>query len=337
MPAPNAPGAPPASSREDARVRKVNLATVLAEELEDEGVEPPELPEGAESEWGEADLRAFYESGGKARPSYGADAWTYRGAGDEGNITVRLLCFHHAGGSNAFFKQWIDKSLFPPYFEVVAVDLPGRAKLVGKDCWRRLRPCVEDLCDALAGVLNDDSDVKTVFFGHSLGAYVAFELARELRRRKWRLPDKLIVSARTAPHFRVDQIGPPYLTGIEDDDEFVVAMADAYQSPDLIRVAGPQVAAGKAKSQAVRTLRADMEMYENYLPAYSEPPLPCAISAYAGKSDHANPVAMVKEWEQHTAKTFQFQAFAGGHFYWRPDATALVNSIVTETALLACS
>ena len=41
---------------------------------------------------------------------------------------------------------------------------------------------------------------KFVFFGHSLGALVAFEIARELRRRQLSEPLALFMSAYPAPH-----------------------------------------------------------------------------------------------------------------------------------------
>ena len=83
-----------------------------------------------------------------------------------------------------FFKHWIKQCLFPGDWDVIGLDLPGRNKLISKDCFHAMRPLVECIADSLGSALLGDAVTPLAFFGHSLGAYVAYELAREIRRRE---------------------------------------------------------------------------------------------------------------------------------------------------------
>src|SRR3546814_15606287 len=55
------------------------------------------------------------------------------------------------------------------------------------------------LLDRLVAAIEPQLDRPFVFFGHSMGALVAFETARELRRRGLPPPIRLFVSGRRAP------------------------------------------------------------------------------------------------------------------------------------------
>lgn len=277
-----------------------------------------------------------------------ARGWALGGAPSASSSSpprVRMWCFHHAGGNGALFNQWIQGGHFPPHYDVRAIELPGRGRRAGKDCHTRMASLVEELAEAIAPAMRE---APSVFFGHSLGALVAFELARELRRRArrggeggeeaWPSPRHLVVSARGAPHIGLDALGVPAVHTIEGDDAFVDAMVEHYQSPDLRKV----VQVPQLRGPALRCLRADMAVFETYVPlplpdagvegaeGASEPPLACSITAYAGEDDAGSSLESVKAWQAHTSGSFVFRTFKGGHFYWRPDASELIQALVLE-------
>ena len=105
---------------------------------------------------------------------------------------LRLLCFHHAGGGAAVYRRWghdLSSSM-----EVAAVQLPGRAN-------RLAEPPIADvpsLVDALVSNLAPHLVGRFAFFGHSMGAFVAFEIACELRRQGWALPELMMISLNVA-------------------------------------------------------------------------------------------------------------------------------------------
>src|SRR4051794_36920377 len=98
----------------------------------------------------------------------------------------RLFCLPHAGGGAAAFRRWADG--MAAAVEVVAVQPPGRETRFREPPFTDWRSLVVSLADALP------ADRPFALFGHSLGALLAFELARELRRRGGPPPDHLFVA-----------------------------------------------------------------------------------------------------------------------------------------------
>src|SRR5215213_9001369 len=110
--------------------------------------------------------------------------------------SVRLFCFPYAGGGASVFRGWAEG--LPEAVEVCPVQLPGRETRFLEPAYTRLPALVEALAESLTPHL----DRPFVFFGHSLGALVAFELARRLRRDGGPGPDRLFASGCGAPQAR---------------------------------------------------------------------------------------------------------------------------------------
>src|SRR3954471_165510 len=102
------------------------------------------------------------------------------------DAAVRLVCFPHAGGTASFFRQWSE--LVPEAVEVVALQYPGREDRLAEP----LVPTMDELADQLA---EDVASLAgpTVLFGHSLGASVAYEVARRLAVTRPSQVDLLVV------------------------------------------------------------------------------------------------------------------------------------------------
>ncbi len=179
-------------------------------------------------------------------------AW-FPGADDA--TAERLFCFPHAGGGTILFPGK------PAGVALCPVRLPGRESRLAEEPFHRMKPLVE----ALAAAIDPYVDQPFAFFGHSMGAVVAFELARELRRRGRPLPRILIASAARAPQFRRGHVPPPPPT----DDEFL---------SELRRLEGIPLDGPLLLKAFIPALRADATLYRNY--TYSEDaPLACPASA----------------------------------------------------------
>jgi medium-chain acyl-[acyl-carrier-protein] hydrolase len=163
-----------------------------------------------------------------------------------------------------------------------------------------MRPLVDALADAIAPYL----DRPFAFFGHSMGAVVAFELARELRRRALAAPRLLIASGARAPQYRSTHVPPPDPT----DEELLAALrqidgthAHWFDVPAVAHAILP-------------ALRADTSLYRHYI-YDEEEPLECPIRAYGGAADpHVN-AEHLRNWGLQSKQPFQMRQFAGGHFY----------------------
>ena len=84
-------------------------------------------------------------------------------------VHIRLFCFHYAGASASIFRSW-DEAM-PDGIEVVAVQFPGRE-------YRLDEPLLTD-AHAIAGLVTEilPLDKRFVFFGHSMGVFIGFEVA----------------------------------------------------------------------------------------------------------------------------------------------------------------
>jgi surfactin synthase thioesterase subunit len=150
------------------------------------------------------------------------------------------------------------------------------------------------LVEALASAIEPNTDQPFAFFGHSMGAVVAFELARELRRRGRPIPRVLIASAARAPQFRRNHAPPP----VPPDEQL---LRELNIPPELTRAVLP-------------SLRADTALYRNYVYT-EEPPLGCPIRAYGGIDDPNISREHLEGWREQTTSSFAVRLFPGAHFY----------------------
>jgi surfactin synthase thioesterase subunit/glycosyltransferase involved in cell wall biosynthesis len=202
---------------------------------------------------------------------------------------LRLFCFPHAGGGASTFHGWADR--LAPSVAVLPARSPRRDRMT-------------DLVEALGDAIQAYVDEPFAFFGHSMGAVVAFELARLLCRRAQPLPRLLLVSGARAPQFRRGHVPPPEPGQSEFLDE-------------LRRLEGvpPQVLDDPALLRMVLpALRADTALYRNYI--YAEaPPLGCPIRAYGGTEDPNVRREHLEAWARQTTSSFNLRMFPGGHFF----------------------
>jgi surfactin synthase thioesterase subunit len=214
---------------------------------------------------------------------------------------VRLFCFSSAGTGGAMYRPWLDA--LPGSVELCAVQLPGRESRLAEPPFTSLA----SLVDALAPALLPCFDRPFAFFGHSMGALVAFELARALEAAGAARPAHLLVSGRRAPHLPETEA----LMHRLDDDALVAEIgrryggipAEVLQHRDLMRLLLPG-------------LRADMTVVETheFVPGA---PLHCPITVFGGAADSRATPAQLAAWAQHTESSSRVRLFHGGHFYFQ--------------------
>jgi medium-chain acyl-[acyl-carrier-protein] hydrolase len=222
-----------------------------------------------------------------------------------------LICFPHAGGGAAGYRLWPD--LLQP-FGVCGVELPGRDRRIGETAVA----CATSLVQRLAAASHRWPRRPFAFFGHSMGALLAFELARELRRRRRPGPMVLVVSSHRAPH-----VADSHPIGHLPDDEFLSALADLSDWNEQA------LSDRELRALLLPTLRADVRLCEgyHYVP---DVPLDLPIVAFRGRADRYVSEADVRAWSQHTSSAFRFREFDGGHMY--PNNAALeLAAAVTST------
>ena len=122
------------------------------------------------------------------------------------DISVYLFCFHHAGGSTSTFSGW--QRLMPNNVLVVPMALPGRMKRMQEERIESMEVMVKTLCDeffATPGMQAWLSNKRFSFFGHSLGAIIAYEVCVELQKRNVLLPENLFCCCSAPPSYRAER------------------------------------------------------------------------------------------------------------------------------------
>jgi len=222
----------------------------------------------------------------------------------------RLVCVPHAGAGPSEYAQWPE--LLGPRVDVCAVQLPGHGARTREPPYREVRRVVEELHAALEPLL----DAPIALYGHSMGALIAFELAREMRRRG-KNPLWLFVSAYSAPHLPLVGKALHQLP----DAEFLDGLVTWYPTHD--RAQQEMIAV------LLPVLRADFELCERYQHV-DEPPLGTPISAFGGISDKEIPKETLAAWSAHTTGPFQLRMIPGDHLFYRGASTRLLRVIDKE-------
>jgi medium-chain acyl-[acyl-carrier-protein] hydrolase len=230
---------------------------------------------------------------------------------------LRMFCFPYAGGGASIYRGWAAPL---PDVEVCPVQIPGRETRLRDPLYDRLEPMIQELADALPRYL----DLPYVFFGHSMGALIGYELARELRRRGQALPLHLFFSGRRAPHL------PARETPIHDlpEAEFVEELRRLNGTPEEV------LRHEELMKLLTPLLRADFAVNETY--AYSpEPPFDQAgISAFGGLGDDEVTREDVEAWKEHTRGRFRTRMLPGDHFFINSAKDLILESIARDLAEL---
>lgn len=214
---------------------------------------------------------------------------------------VRLFCFPYAGGSAAAFYPWA--SLFPPGTELNIIQLPGHGERLNEPLAHRVDPLVDALLTTLLPRLQEPG-TRSVFWGHSLGALLAFTLTHRLQAAQALLPQRLVVSGRPAPSIPLKTRQLHTLP----DAEFDAGLRTMEGTPEEI------LANAELMSLFRPILRADLEMAETWCcpPA---PPLPVPIDVMGGEGEFGDRPQELAAWERETSAGCQVVLFPGGHFF----------------------
>lgn len=226
---------------------------------------------------------------------------------------MRLVCFPHAGAGASAFHGWA--SVLPSDLEVLAVQLPGRETRMSEPRPLDVLGAAKEIALAIRSLL----DVPVAFFGYSLGAFVAFEVARALRRSGEIQPAVLLMASMRAP--QLPSLIPSL--GNLDDTLFMEAMSKFYGPVDPI-LEDPEI-----KALFLPILRDDVHMVDNY--SYTpEQALDCPLRVYLGATDPAVSREAAEGWSNHTVAEFGIRSFPGGHFFIRDYLAELQGDIAVQ-------
>jgi len=230
---------------------------------------------------------------------------------------LRLFCFPYAGGGISSFRGWLN--LLPRGVELDIVELPGRGSRLLETPYFQVQLLIDEITQAIQPLL----DRPFAFFGHSLGAVLGFETAREIMKLKGINPVILFVSGRNAPQLTDLSPSIQHLSDADFVDrlrQYNGTPKEVLENAELMEIFLP-------------VLRADFTMNETYV--YKPgPPLDCPITAFGGKTDPRVSVDELHAWDRMTLQEFSMVFFPGDHFYLHSEQAILLKTISTKLSPL---
>jgi medium-chain acyl-[acyl-carrier-protein] hydrolase len=230
---------------------------------------------------------------------------------------IRLFCFPFAGGTASGFSTWTGRlpANVREQVELCAIRLPGRESRLSEPPFYSLPHLLNELAHAISRY----SGKPMVFFGHSMGALVGFELARHLRRNGNEGPVHLIVSGHRAPQLPDRQ---PPIHQLRDR-EFMCKLRTFGGTPeDVLRNS-------ELMELLLPALRADFAICENYF-YFTEALLGCSITALGGLDDPRVNRAELTAWSAQTSRAFAAHFFPGDHFFIHTAASSVLRVLGHE-------
>ncbi|HEY6138558.1 MAG TPA: alpha/beta fold hydrolase [Thermoanaerobaculia bacterium] len=214
---------------------------------------------------------------------------------------VRLFCFSYAGAGASAYRAWAAAPF--ERVELLAVQLPGRETRMREAPFTSVTPLVGTLARELAPFLHGK---PFVFFGHSMGALLGYELTRELRRQEKPMPRALFVSGRRGP----DTAPEPddRLRHLMNDDDLIAEVRDMNGTDDGV------MQHSELLELLLPIFRADFAVCENWRHE-REQPLQIPIHALGGADDPGVSRAHLEAWARQTGGKYTLDMFEGGHFY----------------------
>ncbi len=235
------------------------------------------------------------------------------------NSIQNVFCFHHAGGSGVNFTKWNNTG---NNIRFIPIELPGRGIRMKEHCISHFRDAVHQIAEAIQEEVSKTHCSEFFFFGHSLGAIIAFCTAWYMNQQYHIHPKALFVAARHAP-----QMPDPSLFRSDMSDEAMVE--------ELKRLGGtPEEILNCKEYLAMFTsiIRNDYRLHEEY--HYHGEKIDIPIIAHAGTEDYGASKADMKAWSQVTDNYCYVEEFEGGHFFLYELGKEYVQHIADEIQLV---
>jgi medium-chain acyl-[acyl-carrier-protein] hydrolase len=226
---------------------------------------------------------------------------------------VKLFCFPYAGAGASIFRLWGER--LGDRVELLPIQLPGR-----ENRFREPYPTsISDVADALVADRALPFEGRFVFFGHSLGTLLAYEVAQRLRSRGRSQPARLIMSAHRGPQVPLSHPPTWNLAAPEFErrlKELNGTPIEVFENGDLMDL-------------IVSIMRADLRLDETYVCPLRHEVLSCPISVFGGTRDAETPLEHLDAWRDVTTGVFERRMFEGDHFFIRSSSTTLIEAVAS--------
>lgn len=222
---------------------------------------------------------------------------------------MQIFCFSYAGGSSYAFRPLVQ--VLAPEFEAVALEYPGR----GSRIQAPLCDDIQALVDDMTALIRPQIQGRFAFFGHSMGAVIAYLVARKLAASDGPKPAHLFLSGRRG---LVNKKGTVELHALSRED-FWKTVADFGGAPAEV------LADEGIKEFFEPILRTDFQVIEQYRPA-ADTSVDVPATLLIGADDPTLPEPEWA-WSEVCTQSVTTRTYPGGHFYWMNELTNVAADI----------
>jgi medium-chain acyl-[acyl-carrier-protein] hydrolase len=231
--------------------------------------------------------------------------------------SLRLFCFPYAGVGPSIYRPWL--AAVPAHIEAKVIQLPGR-----EGRWREpALTSIATIADNVARAIEPHMQLPFIFYGHSLGSSVAFEVTRRLRAAGRPLPRHLFVGAHRGPQLPNPHSAVSHLP----DDAFIAEVRKRYDGIPQAVLDNPELL-----ELMLPCLRADFTAFETY-EYRAEAPLDVPISAFGGDLDTYVRTHEVAGWRDQTTSRFRMRVIPGNHFFLQTARDQVIAAVVDDLAV----
>ncbi len=224
---------------------------------------------------------------------------------------LRLYCLPYAGGGASTYYTWAN--LVPSDIEICSIQLPGRENRLTEPPYRDAAALARELIHVLTPTLHR----QYAIYGHSMGALVGFEMARQAAITAMPMPTRLFVGGSRPPS---NPNRHPPLRNATDAD----ILAEVH------RLGGTPQAVLESQelmALALPMLRADFSVHETYR---REGIIDTPITAFCGTADADVTASEMSGWARHTSRDFQLHQLPGDHFFLRTSRDEQLALMITD-------
>lgn len=226
------------------------------------------------------------------------------------NPNKNLVCFHYAGSGANYFREW--GKYIGASTNLYALRLPGRETLYHVPPYKEFKQILSDIKQPLLSLLSQSIPLN--FFGHSMGALIAFETARVLRN--YSNLNGLYLSGLGHPKYISHSERKP-MTKSELKDYFDINNLELDNHADeLLEIANYVLLNDYAVCDSYQYL----EMDKLNLP----------ITAFVGRQDKIHTYASAQQWKNETRNQFSIHSYSGGHLFINQHILDVISKIQGE-------
>ena len=229
---------------------------------------------------------------------------------------IKLFCIPYAGGSASVYKKW-NLSL-ADNIELCPIELAGRGSRITEKYYENLEEAVDDI---FSQIVNDITTLDYAFFGHSMGAFLVYEVAQKINALGLPMPKNIFFSGKKPPGTLQSTKRLSKMSSLEFEKNILAlgrTPPELFQYPEL-------------KKLFIPLLRSDFSLSETVVDRPEIIPFDTDITVLLGDSEGVSPTVAV-QWYAHTNKKCSIHFIEGGHFFII-DTPKVVINIINSTLI----